>query len=57
MIEDRNRQEHLNHMKILFFIVARINGEYKKIDMNTEVNYESRIKYQHVNHTASQGKL
>lgn len=42
MNEERNRQEHLNHMKILFFIVARINGEYKKIDMNTEVNYVSR---------------
>ena len=37
MNEERNRQEHLNHMKILFFIVARINGEYKRIDMNQEV--------------------
>ncbi len=42
MNEERNRQEHLNHMKILFFIVARINGEYKQIDMNQEVIYVSR---------------
>ena len=25
------------HVKVLFFILTRIEGEYKRIDMNTEV--------------------
>ncbi len=56
MKENRDRQDE-NSIKILFFILTRINGKSQRIDINTEGNYESRIEYQHVNHTASQSKL
>lgn len=44
MKENRDRQEHLNDLKILFFIVTRINGEYKRIDINTEENQDGILQ-------------
>lgn len=40
---------HENNIKVLFLIVSRIEGEYKRIDMNTEVNYVYREKNRHGN--------
>lgn len=36
---DRQRQEHENTVKVLFFILTRIGGEVKRISMNEEVIY------------------
>lgn len=44
MKKNRDRQEHLTDIKILFFIVTRINGEYKRIDINTEENQDGILQ-------------
>lgn len=36
MNEERNRQDE-NSIKVLFFILTRIDGKSKRIDMNQEV--------------------
>lgn len=54
--EDRDRPDE-NSIKVLFFILTRIDGRSKRIDMNKEVIYESRIKHQHDNCTASKSQL
>jgi len=36
VIEIRIPPEHEATIKVLFFILTRIEGEYKRIDMNTE---------------------
>lgn len=54
--EDRDRLDE-NNIKVLFFILTRIDGRSKRIDMNKEVIYENRIKHQHDYRTASEGKL
>ena len=38
----RDRQEHENTVKVLFFILTRIGGKSKRVNINTEVLYDSR---------------
>lgn len=52
--EDRDRLDE-NSIKILFFILTRIDGKSKRIDMNGEVMYENRTERQHDHRSIAEG--
>ena len=52
--EDKSRPDE-NSIKVLFFILTRIDGRSKRIDMNREVIYEDRTERQHDHHTTAEG--
>ena len=44
---------HENNIKVLFFILTRIDGRSKRIDMNKEVIHENRVKHQQNHRTTA----
>jgi hypothetical protein len=53
-MRDEDRQNE-NNIKVLFFILTRIDGRSKRIDMNREVMYENRTERQHDHRSIAEG--